>query len=305
MDGPLEMNREVGIEKRLKDLATITPEEQGLSLLSLSAVRQVAQEFGLSPREVEMRALEERILPARYLRSLGTVGWEGQIKLLQATVAVVGLGGLGGNVIEGLARAGIGHLILIDLDTFVEHNLNRGALGTEANLGASKVEVARARVAEINSVVGVTTYAVEATAENLPRLLEGADVVVDALDRLPTRLTLQDAAQSLGIPMVHGAIGGMTGQVMTILPGDEGLYALYGRGKVPERGIEAQQGCPTATPMMVAAWQVQEVLKVLLDKGELLRHRMLLMDAETGTVDVIRLGIGACHAMESGEVQGH
>jgi len=292
MDGPLEMNREVGIGKRLRHLATIISEEQGLSLLSLSTVRQVAQEFGLSPREVELLALVERILPARYLRNLGTVGWEGQAKLLQATVAVVGLGGLGGHIIEGLARAGIACLILIDPDTFVEHNLNRQVLSTEANLGASKVEVASARVAKINSAVEVTTYAIEATAENLPRLLKGADVVVDALDRLPTRLMLQEAAQNLGIPMVHGAIGGMTGQVMTIFPEDEGLYALYGRGEVPERGIEAEQGCPTATPMMIAAWQVQEVLKILLDKGEPLRHRMLIMDAEAGTVDMIRLGTG-------------
>ena len=280
------------MEKRSRHLATIAPEEQGLSLLSLSAVRQMAQEFGLFPREVERRVLGERILPERYLRSLGTVGWEGQIRLLQATVAVVGLGGLGGNITEGLARAGIGRLILIDPDIFVEHNLNRQVFSTETNLGASKVEAARTRVAEINSAVEVMTYAVEAPAENLPRLLEGVDVVVDALDRLPTRLMLQDAAQSLGIPMVHGAIGGMTGQVMTIFPKDEGLYALYGRGEVPERGIEAEQGCPTATPMMIAAWQMQEVLKILLDKGELLRHRMLLMDAEVGIVDVIRLGMG-------------
>ncbi len=259
-------------------------------MLSISAVRQLAEEFDLPPREVEIHALEERILPARYLRSLGTVGWEGQISLLKATVAVVGLGGLGGNVVEGLARAGIGRLIVIDADVFVEHNLNRQILSTEANLGASKVEVAKARVAEINSAVEVIARPVEAAAESLPQLLEGAEVVVDALDRLPTRLMLQDAAQSLGIPMVHGAIAGMVGQVMTIFPEDKGLYALYGRGEVPERGIEAQQGCPTATPMMVAAWQVQEVLKILLGKGELLRHRMLFMDAEAGTVEVVWLG---------------
>ena len=280
------------IEERLRQLATVAPEERGLTLLPLSAVRRVAKEFGLSPREVEIRALEQRILPARYLRSLGTVGWEGQIRLLQATVAVVGLGGLGSSIVEGLARAGIGRLILIDPDIFVEHNLNRQLFSTEANLGASKVEVAKTRVAEINSAVEVITYDVKATAENLPRLLEGADVVVDALDRLPIRLVLQDVAQRLGIPMVHGAIGGMTGQVTTILPGDEGLYALYGHGEVPERGIEAEQGCPTATPMMVAAWQVQEVLKLLLSRGEPLRRRMLIMDAETGTADVIRLGMG-------------
>lgn len=284
------MNSGAEIARRLRELATFAPWEGDLSLLSINAVRQMAEEFDLSPREVEIRALEERILPTRYLRSLGTVGWEGQIRLLKATVAVVGLGGLGGNVVEGLARAGIGRLIIIDGDAFVEHNLNRQILSTEANLGASKVEVAKGHVAEINSAVEVIARPVEATAESLPQLLEGAEVVVDALDRLPTRLTLQDTAQSLAIPMVHGAIAGMVGQVMTILPGDEGLYALYGRGEVPERGIEAQQGCPTATPMMIAAWQVQEVLKILLGKGELLRHRMLFMDAEAGTVEVVWLG---------------
>ena len=284
------MNSEAEIARRLRELATFAPWEGELSLLSISAVRQLAEEFDLPPREVEIRALEERILPVRYLRSLGTVGWEGQIKLLKATVAVVGLGGLGGNVVEGLARAGIGRLIVIDGDVFVEHNLNRQILSTEANLGTSKVEVAKARVAEINSAVEVIARPVEAAAESLPQLLEGAEVVVDALDRLPTRLMLQDAAQSLGIPMVHGAIAGMVGQVMTIFPGDKGLYALYGRGEVPERGIEAQQGCPTATPMMIAAWQMQEVLKILLGKGELLRHRMLFMDAEAGTVEVVWLG---------------
>ena len=285
----MKSEKEIEIGERLRCLATIAPDEGGLSLLPLGAARQVAQEFDLPLREVEIQALEQRILPARYLRSLGTVGWEGQIKLLQATVAVVGLGGLGGYIVEGLARAGVGRLILVDPDAFIEHNLNRQILGTEANLGVPKVEAARARVAEINSAVEVITHAVKASAENLPQLLKGADVVVDALDRLPSRLVLQDAAQSLGIPMVHGAIGGMTGQVMTILPGDEGLYALYGRGEVPERGIEAEQGCPTATPMMVAAWQVQEVLKILLGKGELLRHRMLLMDAEAGVVDELKL----------------
>jgi len=295
VDGPpvtvgCGMNSGAEIASRLRELATFAPSEGDLFLLSINAVRQIAEEFDLPPSEVEIRALEERILPARYLRSLGTVGWEGQIRLLKATIAVVGLGGLGGNVVEGLARAGIGRLIIIDGDAFVEHNLNRQTLGTEANLGVSKAEVAKARVAEINSAVEVIARPVQATVESLPQLLEGAEVVVDALDRLPTRLMLQDAAQNLGIPMVHGAIAGMVGQVMTILPGDEGLYALYGRGKVPERGIEAQQGCPTATPMMIAAWQVQEVLKILLDKGELLRHRMLFMDAEAGTVEVVWLG---------------
>jgi molybdopterin/thiamine biosynthesis adenylyltransferase len=204
-------------------------------------------------------------------------------------VAVVGLGGLGGSVVEGLARMGVGRLIVIDGDAFEDHNLNRQTLSAEANLGAHKVEAARRRVAQINSAVEVTGHATVLTRENAPELLQGAKVVVDALDRLPTRLMLQDAAQALGVPMVHGSIAGYLGQVMTVFPGDPGLRSLYPCGQVPDQGAEVQLGCPAATPMMVAAWQVQEVLKILLDRGESLRNRLLIMDAESGSVMVTRL----------------
>ncbi|MBT9163623.1 MAG: putative adenylyltransferase/sulfurtransferase MoeZ [Chloroflexi bacterium] len=279
------------IRDRLREqLKTLAELEGDIEVIALKEIKSLSSEFDLPCKEVELAALDGCVLPRRYLRSLGTVGWDGQARLLRSTVAVVGLGGLGGYVVEALARMGVGVLILIEGDAFVDHNLNRQMLATEDNLGASKVEAARARVARINSAVRVVSHAIEATPENLSRLLETSDVVVDALDRLPTRIMLQEAAQKRGIPLVHGAIGGMMGQVMTIFPEDEGLYALYGRGEVPERGIEVEQGCPTATPMMVAAWQAQEVMKILVGIGEPLRHRLLLMDAESGTADLIRLG---------------
>ena len=264
--------------------------EGDIEAITLDRVRAVAREFGVSPRVVELTALEARVLPRRYLRSLGTVGWEGQIKLLRSTVAVVGLGGLGGNVVEGLARMGVGRLIVVDGDVFVDHNLNRQVLSAEAGLGLLKAEAARTRIGEINAAVEVIVHPGYATRENAPRLLDGVEVVVDALDRLPTRLMLQEAAQEMGIPMVHGAIAGYVGQVMTIFPGDGGLRALFGEGSVPQQGIEVQLGCPAATPMMVAAWQVQEVLKILLGRGQLLRRKMLFMDAEAGTVEVLEIG---------------
>jgi molybdopterin/thiamine biosynthesis adenylyltransferase len=262
----------------------------GIEVIALDRVRALAREFRVSPREVELTALEARVLPRRYLRSFGTVGWAGQIKLLHSTVAVVGLGGLGGNVVEGLARMGVGRLIIVDGDVFLDHNLNRQILCSEGDLGHLKAEVARAKVAQINAAVEVIAHPEEATRENLPQLLEGAEVVVDALDRLPSRLMLQEVAQKMDIPMVHGAIAGYVGQVMTIFPGDGGLRALYGGGSLPQQGIEVQLGCPAATPMMVAAWQVQEVLKILLGRGQLLRHKMLFMDAESGTVEVLEIG---------------
>jgi molybdopterin/thiamine biosynthesis adenylyltransferase len=254
-------------------------------------VHELATAFGCPIRDVQLAALEANVVPWRYVRNLGTVGLDGQIKLLQSTVAVVGLGGLGGYVAEALARMGVGHLILIDGDVFEEHNLNRQILSTEAGLGAHKAEAAQQRVAEINSAVEVIGHTTRLTLENLPRLLKGADLVVDGLDRLPTRLILQEGAQTLGIPMVHGSIAGYLGQVMTIFPGDPGLRSLYGEpGDLPDQGLEAQLGTPAATPMAVAAWEAQEAVKTLLGRGEPLRNRLLVMDMESGAIDVLQLG---------------
>jgi len=276
------------LQRQIDALAQV---EDGVRVIRLRQVHELAAAHDCSIREVELAALGTGVVPWRYQRNLGTVGLEGQTKLLRATVAVVGLGGLGGYVTEALARMGVGRLILIDGDVFEEHNLNRQILSAEARLGADKVLAAQRRVAEINSAVEVIGRAVILTRENLPQLLEGADVVVDGLDRLPVRLVLQQGTQALGMPMVHGSIAGFLGQVMTVFPGDPGLIGLYGEGsELPERGLEAQVGTPAATPMAVAAWEAQEVVKILLGRGELLRHRLLVMDMETGTIEVLQLG---------------
>jgi molybdopterin/thiamine biosynthesis adenylyltransferase len=259
-------------------------------VIGLEQVHALAESFG-SIRAVELAALEQGVVPARYARNLGTIGVEGQTRLLQASVAIVGLGGLGGHVTEALARMGVGHLILIDGDVFEDHNLNRQLLSRERNLGVAKAEAACERVAEVNGAVTTDCHVELLTEENLPRLLEGADVVVDALDRLPVRLVLQDGARDLGIPMVHGSIAGFLGQVMTILPGDQGLHALYGAGNnVPEQGLEAELGTPAATPAAVAAWEAQEVVKILTHRGQLLRGRLLVIDMASASFEVLELG---------------
>ena len=254
------------------------------------ALETVATEMGWTLRHAQISGLQERIVPLRYERNLGTVGWQGQIALLQASVAVLGVGGLGGWIVEGLARMGVGLLILVDCDEFDESNLNRQMLCTESNLGQSKVEAARLRVAEVNAAVEVDAHQVRvADSAGMVELLQGANTIVDALDSLPTRLALQRAARELSVPLVHGAIAGYVGQVMTIFPEDDGLLGLYGEGPVPERGIEVEWGNPAATPMMVAAWQVHEVVKLVSGRGKPLRHRMLFMDGETGTVDSLEV----------------
>jgi molybdopterin/thiamine biosynthesis adenylyltransferase len=277
----------------MSDLAQAVEEyaaaAQGCRVLAFERVAQLAQAFGRTRQEVEIAALELGVLPQRYLRNYGTLGIEGQLVLARSHAAVIGLGGLGGYVVEGLARMGVGKMTLVDGDFFFDHNLNRQLLSSEALLGEPKARAAAERVHQINGAIDVTVHAVYASRENLDELLAGADVVIDALDRLPIRLTLQDVAARLKLPMVHGAIAGTMGQVMTILPGDPGLKALYGSGPMPEQGAEAELGTPAPSPMMVAAWQVHETIKLLTGKGEILRGRMLLMDAYSGDVRVLAL----------------
>jgi molybdopterin/thiamine biosynthesis adenylyltransferase len=276
-----------GLQRQVEDRAETTGDTR---FIRLGPVHELAVAFDCPIREVELAALEAGIVPWRYLRNVGTIGLAGQATLLRATVAVVGLGGLGGYVTEALARMGVGRLILIDGDVFEDHNLNRQLLSAENKLGTPKAQAAQRRVGEINGAVEVIAHAEMLSAENLPDLLADADVVVDALDRLPVRFVLQDGARALGIPMVHGSIAGFLGQVMTILPGDPGLRSLYGDPEqAPEQGLEAELGTPAATPMMVAAWEAQEVVKILVGSGDILRNRLLLMDMGSGTAELLRL----------------
>ena len=281
----------IALAGRLRALSVPQPDGSGAELrtISLANVVALARELRLRRRQVELAALQEHILPERYLRSLGTVGWEGQIKLLSSTVGVVGVGGLGGWVIMALARMGVGRLIIIDGDVFADSNLNRQALCRESDLGRPKVDVAARWVRQVNAAVQVKKHYRLVNEEDMVALLAGSEVVVDALDSLPTRLALQRAARRLQVPLVHGAIAGYVGQVMTIWPADGGLLGLYGSGDVPEHGVETQWGNPAATPMMTAAWQVQEVIKLLIGRGEPLRCKMLFMDAEWGQVDILQV----------------
>ena len=250
-------------------------------LISLADTRRLAADFNVSAREVELRALRQNIMPVRYQRNLGTLGVEGQIALLQACVAVVGAGGLGGYIIEGLARMGVGTLIIVDGDVFTEDNLNRQLGCTEKTLGMPKVNVLNERIRSVNGAVEVRMFHTLLTERNAFELLAGAQVAVDALDNLPDRLLLQKTAHEMGIPMVHGAIAGHTGQVMTILPGDAGLAGLYGKKPSVEQGIEKVTGNPAATPMLIAAWQIAMVVQILA--GRIIsRGCLFLFDTEYG-----------------------
>ncbi len=225
--------------------------------------------------EIYREALRLGVYPYRYIRNMDILSAAEQLRLAESRVAVVGAGGLGGQVILLLARVGVGTLVVVDCDLFDETNLNRQALCVEETLGEPKARAAAEAVAAINPGVRVIPHQVRLNADVIDGILAGCDVVVDGLDNVPDRLLLQDAAGRLGIPMVHGALAGFEGRIMTVFPGDAGVKQLYGEaasGADPERP-EAVLGVPAVTAALIGTFQAMEVLKILLKRGEPLPKR--------------------------------
>jgi molybdopterin/thiamine biosynthesis adenylyltransferase len=246
-------------------------------LLPWSAQQAAAETFGLPVAAVEKAALESGLLPARYQRNRKTFSIDDQLKFFRTSVAVVGCGGLGGYIVEELARLGIGRIKAIDPDVFEEHNLNRQLLATVARLGTSKAEAAAARVAEINPAVSVTALKERFSKDNGLRLFDAVHIAVDALDSISARLELADVCRQLAIPLVHGSIAGWYGQVVSQLPGDSTLQTMYGRC-ADGSGVEKELGNPSYTPALVASLEVAEVAKLIVGRGTPVRQAMLVVN---------------------------
>jgi len=258
-------------------------------LLPWESQAAAAQMFGLTVPEVEEAALNTGLLPARYQRNRRTFSIEDQLRFFRATVAVIGCGGLGGYIIEELARLGIGRIKAVDPDVFEEHNLNRQLLATMQTLGKPKAEAAAARVAEINPAVSVVALRERFSKENGVQLFEDVQIAVDALDSIRTRLELADICRQLSIPLVHGSIAGWYGQVVSQFPGETTLQTIYGRC-VDGAGVEKELGNPSYTPAVVASLQVAEVCKILLGKGSPVRGAMLVVNLLDMEVSKFKIG---------------
>jgi len=253
----------------------------------------IAEKHGLSLHEIHHSALSCGICPMRYLRNLESISLTEQLRLSKKKAAVIGAGGLGGNIITLLARIGVGALIIIDPDCFDETNLNRQALSGKRTLGKPKVQAAVAAVADINPGVDVISHQKAFTRDEAPILLDGVDVILDGLDNIIDRITLQETAYDLQIPFIHGAIAGFEGQVMTVLPGDAGLKRIYGEHATPEKKRETPEallGTPALAPALIAALQVMEALKILLNRGKIHRNSLMHVDMETFQIETFALG---------------
>jgi molybdopterin-synthase adenylyltransferase len=253
---------------------------------------KLADKCRCSIHNIYLEAMNLRIYPYRYLRNREAITLNEQIILAKSKVAIIGAGGLGGHVMLSLARFGIGHLVIIDRDVFDETNLNRQALSSTESIGFSKSETAARIIGYINPGVIVTPFMVNIDASNADEMLDGMNVVVDALDNISDRYVLEESAKRLKIPMVHGAVAGFEGQVMTIFPDDPGLKSLYGSSqadKNKEKSPEAILGVPTIAPSFIATLQAMEVLKIILKRGNLFRNTMAHVDLETGQFDKFEL----------------
>jgi len=240
----------------------------------------IAAEAGMSLRELESSALELGIVPKRYDRNMGTLGQDGQRRLLEARVIVVGLGGLGGHVVEMLARLGVGRITGVDGDVFDETNLNRQVFSDLANLGQSKAQVARERVLRINPAVEFTAHA--ATFESLgEEFFRGCDLAFDCLDSIPSRRELARRCASAGATLVHGAIAGWCGQVGVCPPGDDMLEKIYA-GVKSRRGVEAELGNLPMTAAVAANLMVAAALPTLLGRPAPSAQGLRLFDLREG-----------------------
>jgi adenylyltransferase/sulfurtransferase len=205
-------------------------------------------------------------------------GKEGQNRLKQSHVVVAGLGGLGCAASLYLACAGLGHITLIDCDRVELSNLNRQVLYYEEDIGGEKPFSAARKLAKLNSSIAVTPIFMRITSRNARELIRGANLVIDGADNFRTRFILNEACVAQGIPLIHGGVHGLLGEVTTILPGKTPCLACI-FPQVPHR----RSTIPVfaVTPALIAALQVTEAIKLLAGFGCLLAGRMLYFNGET------------------------
>jgi molybdopterin/thiamine biosynthesis adenylyltransferase/rhodanese-related sulfurtransferase len=220
----------------------------------------------------------------RYSRHLliPEVGVEGQLKLLDSRVLLIGAGGLGSPASLYLAAAGVGRLGIVDDDRVDESNLQRQIAHSTERLGEWKAESAKRTLEALNPDVEVIPYLERLTSENVDRILgDGWDVIVDGADNFPTRYLVNDAAVWHDIPLVHGSIYRFEGQVTVFKPHEGPCYrCLFPQPPPPELAPScAEGGVLGVLPGIVGSLQASEALKLCLGIGESLAGRLLLFDA--------------------------
>ncbi len=206
---------------------------------------------------------------------LREIGKEGQEKLKKARVFIAGAGGLGSPAAMYLTAAGIGNIRIADHDRVELTNLNRQVLHWDEDRGRSKADSTSEKLKRLNPDVEIEAIQETITESNLAQLLAGYDLIVDAMDNLPTRYLLNKAALEHNIPFFHGAIYGFEGRAMTIIPHKTACLRCVYRGAIPEEKVPVIG----VTPAVIGCIQATEVIKYIVGIGELLTNKLLNYDA--------------------------
>lgn len=221
----------------------------------------------------------------RYSRHLilKEVGPEGQAKLLQAKVLVVGTGGLGSPVSLYLAAAGVGTIGLVDADAVDISNLQRQIIHTTADLDRLKVESAQAKLKAVNPEVKVETWPLYLDVSNIEKIIRQYDFVIDGTDNFASKFLINDACVLAGIPFSHGGILRFDGQTMTVLPSRSACYRCCFHKPPPAESVPScsQAGVLGAVAGMLGTIQAAEALKFITGAGTLLTDVLLTFDAKT------------------------
>ncbi len=219
------------------------------------------------------------------------VGEEGQLKLLDASVLLIGAGGLGSPAALYLAAAGVGTIGLVDADVVDESNLQRQVIHTTDRVGMSKVESARQAIHALNPDVNVVGHEVRITPENAEEIVAQYDLVIEGSDNFDTMYLMNDVCVKLGKPDITSSILGFEGQITTILPGEGPCYrCVY--AEPPPAALApscSEVGVLGVLPGIMGLLQANEAMKLILGIGEPLSDRLLMFDALTTSFIELKL----------------
>lgn len=211
-----------------------------------------------------------------------------QLKIKKSKITIIGCGGIGGAVIEMLARMGAENLLIIDKDSFDVSNLNRQLMSSSSNIGKSKALTTKERLLSINSNMDIDAFESEVNQENVDEILKGSSVVIDALDNLISRIIVCRCAYKIGIPFIHGAIHGTMGQVTTFTsktPQYEEIFKLPSHNEdltedIVKRIQKLNLNPPPVigpVPNIVGCLQSFEAVKILTGKSNIITSPEVLM----------------------------